>query len=258
MKRQHPISEQFICPAHRRSRATTCRRDVGFTLIELLVVIAIISILASILFPAFAQAREKARSTACLSNQKQLTLAFMQYTQDYDEQLPSATFGNSGIGTAGGWVYYTIFGDSPGAFDVTKGALYPYVKNKLVYICPDDTFGQASGDSYAINSCAVSAASSTSGGILAGKLLVKFDAPAQWMLLCEEADTGGTLDAGTGSTNDGYFYQQNEDNFSRRHTNGSNISFVDGHVKFVLPENIRSQGYAIGGTASAARGAACP
>jgi prepilin-type N-terminal cleavage/methylation domain-containing protein/prepilin-type processing-associated H-X9-DG protein len=64
------------------------RRRGGFTLIELLVVIAIIAILAAILFPVFAQAREKARSSSCLSNQKQIALAFSMYSQDYDETYP--------------------------------------------------------------------------------------------------------------------------------------------------------------------------
>jgi prepilin-type N-terminal cleavage/methylation domain-containing protein/prepilin-type processing-associated H-X9-DG protein len=66
----------------------TRRSAIGFTLIELLVVIAIIAILAAILFPVFAQAREKARQTTCLSNEKQILLAILQYTQDYDEMLP--------------------------------------------------------------------------------------------------------------------------------------------------------------------------
>src|SRR5476651_29540 len=67
----------------------------GFTLIELLVVIAIIAILAAILFPVFAKAREKARQTSCASNEKQLGLAFIQYCQDYDEMFPVGTYGNA-------------------------------------------------------------------------------------------------------------------------------------------------------------------
>ncbi|HLK58292.1 MAG TPA: prepilin-type N-terminal cleavage/methylation domain-containing protein [Chthonomonadaceae bacterium] len=91
----------------------------GFTLIELLVVIAIIAILAAILFPVFAQAREKARQISCLSNEKQMGLAYMQYLQDYDETFVfSVRWGIPGQGWA--------------------GHIYPYVKNAAVYICPDD------------------------------------------------------------------------------------------------------------------------
>src|SRR5437667_1661209 len=73
------------------------RKANGFTLIELLVVIAIIAILAAILFPVFAQAREKARSTSCLSNQKQIALAFSMYSQDYDETYPPAQGPTGGL-----------------------------------------------------------------------------------------------------------------------------------------------------------------
>src|SRR3712207_2136374 len=83
------------------------QRKYGFTLIELLVVIAIIAILASILFPVFGRARENARRASCLSNMKQLGLAFMQYTQDYDEILPLAMRGVNGINKLGGWMFYT-------------------------------------------------------------------------------------------------------------------------------------------------------
>src|ERR687884_230020 len=69
-------------------------RKRGFTLIELLVVIAIIAILAAILFPVFAQARDKARSASCLSNLKQMGTAWMMYTQDYDEMFPSSCPGD--------------------------------------------------------------------------------------------------------------------------------------------------------------------
>jgi prepilin-type N-terminal cleavage/methylation domain-containing protein/prepilin-type processing-associated H-X9-DG protein len=89
----------------------------GFTLIELLVVIAIIAILAAILFPVFAQAREKARAITCVSNEKQMGLAILQYIQDNDEQYPFLQYYYMGTGTVG--LY---------AIDWTD-AIYPYVKN---------------------------------------------------------------------------------------------------------------------------------
>ena len=72
------------------------RAPRAFTLVEMLVVIAIIAILAAILFPVFAKAREQARKTSCLSNEKQLGLGAMMYTQDYDEVLPDADWGRHG------------------------------------------------------------------------------------------------------------------------------------------------------------------
>src|SRR2546423_6076610 len=84
----------------------------GFTLIELLVVIAIIAILAAILFPVFAKARENARKTSCLSNLKQMGLGLMQYSQDYDECMPKGASNNRG----NGW----------------GGPVFPYVKSAQV------------------------------------------------------------------------------------------------------------------------------
>src|SRR5690242_4890470 len=95
-----------ILPGQNRKETFCMKR--GFTLIELLVVIAIIAILAAILFPVFAQAREKARTATCISNEKQITLASLMYSQDYDEQFPFAYGYYPGIG----WMYPYV-GDVP-------------------------------------------------------------------------------------------------------------------------------------------------
>jgi prepilin-type N-terminal cleavage/methylation domain-containing protein/prepilin-type processing-associated H-X9-DG protein len=99
------------CPTAHRERCSP-EKNAAFTLIELLVVIAIIAILAAILFPVFAQARDKARQTACLSNAKQIGTAIMMYTQDYDEMYPQSTSG----------IYFMV--------------TQPYMKNKAVWRCP--------------------------------------------------------------------------------------------------------------------------
>jgi prepilin-type N-terminal cleavage/methylation domain-containing protein/prepilin-type processing-associated H-X9-DG protein len=102
----------------------------GFTLIELLVVIAIIAILAAILFPVFAQAREAARKSACLSNTKQLGTAIMMYVQDYDETYPQAYYyknntASSNGSSSGGYVTWTV-------------TINPYIKNDQLFVCPSD------------------------------------------------------------------------------------------------------------------------
>src|SRR2546429_9341329 len=82
------MTHLLALPPARRETDSHMRRNAAFTLIELLVVIAIIAILAAILFPVFAKAREKARQASCTSNVKQLGLAWMMYVQDYDEMYP--------------------------------------------------------------------------------------------------------------------------------------------------------------------------
>ena len=124
---------------------TRCRSgrpsSAAFTLIELLVVIAIIAILAAILFPVFAQAREKARQAACLSNEKQIGTAMMMYTQDYDETLPNRV-NNSGKGLCSD---PSILGAEAGTTSpyctsyAWQWQINSYLKNNGVYVCPSNT-----------------------------------------------------------------------------------------------------------------------
>ena len=111
---------------HPKTEARPTRQ--GFTLIELLVVIAIIAILAAILFPVFARARENARRSSCQSNLKQLGLGIIQYTQDYDEKYPSGEMGYNNPGT--------------GAVQATwDTVVQPYIKSSQIIVCPSDSAG---------------------------------------------------------------------------------------------------------------------
>lgn len=241
-------------------RGFTSPAKQGFTLIELLVVIAIIAILAAILFPVFAKAREKARQTACLNNMKQLNLAYIQYMSDYDGVTPLATDGpnGKGQGVLGGWMYYGNFSTTttaPSTFDPTKGGLYSYVKSTAVYLCPDDAIAAASttpgiNDSYATNGCLN--ASNPAIQPRPGKSEAVFDNSSAIMLFGEEAANVPGPDYSTGSTNDAYLFvptydptslgtqaagAAGADHFSTRHSNGSNVGFLDGHVKYVADPN---------------------
>ena len=186
----------------------------GFTLIELLVVIGIIAILASILFPVFARSREKARQASCISNQRQLGLAFDMYVNDYDGIYPGAPAGPSGAGVYGGWVWYAAFASpqtGPNRLDPTQGGLYPYVGNAQVYMCPSDA--TRSGLSFELN-----------GNLRHAPEALVLD-PANCILLAEEDQFG--------TANDGYFnVDTSPDPVIRRHNDGAVYTFADGHAKW--------------------------
>ncbi len=187
----------------------------AFTLIELLVVIAIIAILAAILFPVFAKAREKARQISCASNLKQLGLGFTQYIQDNDEQFPSFYDGQSFDINAGQIKYWPY-------------AIFPYTKSAGVYKCPDDP-QTTSGCSYGSNS-----------NFLNRQTLAKIDAPAQIMELSDYAtNTDANAQISNATTGNGLNDDYTIATFAQRwagftlskHTGRQNILFVDGHVK---------------------------
>jgi prepilin-type N-terminal cleavage/methylation domain-containing protein/prepilin-type processing-associated H-X9-DG protein len=225
-------------------------RRAAFTLIELLVVIAIIAILAAILFPVFARARENARRASCMSNMKQLGLAVVQYTQDYDERIPSATGGGTGgAAVDGGWTYFATwpYDAATQQFDPTRGNLYPYTKSAQIYICPSDTVGARQKQTYSLNGCLTTG----SDPLMPGKSLAAFDETAKWALFVEETQA----DAAKDSTDDGYYAQFGNDNVSSRHLEGSNIGFLDGHVKWYRSEKVDAEAFATGGVTGLS---ACP
>jgi len=184
-------------------------KRTGFTLIELLVVIAIIAILAAILFPVFARAREKARQTSCLSNVKSLTLAALMYAQDYDETLPFAYNGK--------WWYQV---------------LEPYLKNTQILTCPSK---RAYPIGYAWNYAGCGYAPGVryspprTGAIYEGCILGIYlsPGPSETIMLADNW-LGGS------SSQRLYLYRQ-IDRREGRHNGTDNYGFVDGHAKALAP-----------------------
>jgi prepilin-type N-terminal cleavage/methylation domain-containing protein/prepilin-type processing-associated H-X9-DG protein len=197
-------------------------RRRGFTLIELLVVIAIIAILAAILFPVFARAREKARQTSCLSNLKQLGLALMMYAQDYDETYPA--------------VAAVVFNGSSWetqVFSPWRPALEPYVKNTQVFYCPSKANRSGYTDNDNTDYC-------LNGYFACATTMGYFPSPAQAICLAERSDSavdGGDLDFCKYIT----YSPWEEECFlphlcTDRHNGGSNYAFADGHAKWCRQE----------------------
>jgi prepilin-type N-terminal cleavage/methylation domain-containing protein/prepilin-type processing-associated H-X9-DG protein len=201
----------------------------GFTLIELLVVIAIIAILAAILFPVFAKAREKARQSSCLSNTKQIGIALLAYAQDYDETFPQcsgsnyqsddrALYGNFGYNTAAGYV---------GTYHDWAIVIMPYIKNTQLFACPSDgTYAAPGGGGYG---CSYGMA--LNGLDNSGAYVPTFSAPVALGKLARPSETMIIGEKGSGG---GIRYLLNGAYYAAidRHNNGGNMLFVDGHSKW--------------------------
>jgi len=193
-------------------------RKKGFTLIELLVVIAIIAILAAILFPVFAKAREKARQTSCASNLKQIALGALMYAQDYDEFLCIAQ------PLAGPPV---LFFDS---------VLQPYVKNTQIFKCPSKTSP----------TLAYGMAVHEAGGYYYGSYEARSLGAIANPASCIYVGDNDTYTRATGA-----LYSENWWTYppsvygtlflnSKRHNKGGNYAFVDGHVKWYGQQAVSS------------------
>jgi prepilin-type N-terminal cleavage/methylation domain-containing protein/prepilin-type processing-associated H-X9-DG protein len=221
----------------------------GFTLIELLVVIAIIAILAAILFPVFARARENARRSSCQSNLKQIGLSFIQYTQDYDEKYPAALqWGGAEGPNSRGWM----------------SIIQPYLKSEQIMKCPSDpatNVNQGGGwwggiqpfrVSYGYNNNlshrSMSEVTDVASTVMATDIGAIPDVskpsfqwtqePEGWVL--DDMDTAEV--AATGGGNNGHFSGPNA-----RHLETSTVLWVDGHVKSLRPERFYN---AVAGTGS--------
>lgn len=211
------------------------RSRSGFTLIELLVVIAIIAILAAILFPVFAQAREKAREAACLSNSRQIGLQVRMYVQDFDETMP---------------IFYAYNSQPPSGTDGHRGIellILPYGRSRELFRCPDDLGGPAIADaaygcpgrpsywacygsSYRFNKGSFTIAageSSQNNDPYATSQTVTdaaFAAPAETRMIRDDMMAFFT------DPRYGYY----PDYFKQWHTRGGSAILVDGHARFIV------------------------
>ena len=224
----------------------------AFTLIELLVVIAIIAILAAILFPVFARARENARRTSCSSNLKQMALGVIQYTQDYDEKMPPQQIPIAGT---------TLAGLAP--WDPTPASwywpqlIYPYTKSKQIWFCPSSDFVNAVPEGAVAGHYGANILLMPSTGGTALSICV---APSQNYMLMDSSNVNVYSNSssmpvvgnppyyvpGVGDTSAGAKASCNvfggapfnlpkaaSDCNSGRHFGGVNIAFADGHVKWL-------------------------
>jgi prepilin-type N-terminal cleavage/methylation domain-containing protein/prepilin-type processing-associated H-X9-DG protein len=226
----------------RHGRPTTVNN--GFTLIELLVVIAIIAILAAILFPVFAQAREKARQATCLSNLKQIGLATLMYAQDYDEKLflPDYVVPASNPTQIQLWYNFVTY-PLPGTFNPERGLLQPYMKSVAIQDClsaagiPGSDQFRTAQLAYGLNTFYLFPRNTVAPFEYQPVGLGAIQNVAETVLLADAVGFTGT--AGnvslwrTTSLNRPSLNQR--PNFHGRHNGLGNALWLDGHVKAFVP-----------------------
>jgi prepilin-type N-terminal cleavage/methylation domain-containing protein/prepilin-type processing-associated H-X9-DG protein len=214
------------------------RPSRGFTLIELLVVIAIIAILAAILFPVFARAREKARQTQCVSNLKQICLGWMMYTSDYDERVMPV---QSGFFPATNMVYYWWAGydHGTGTLYPEGGLLYAYMKNNQINACPsfdNDLRGSLGQTGYGYNYDYLSPIDWWTSQI-SPVTLAAIGSPAETVTFADSARINTWSYATPTVEANAYLDAPSYDTpgFHGRHNAVGNVAWADGHVKTIAP-----------------------
>ena len=217
--------------------------EKGFTLIELLVVIAIIAILAAILFPVFAQAREKARAANCLSNCKQIGTALQLYTDDYDEVLP----GSNDCDHPGTWPsgLDNMCTDGPSSICYM---LYPYCKNYKIFACPsagkDSWYYNVTNRTYPMQNKrwnGVVLHSGSSDEATYGPIAMAQISRSSEIILFVEAKNQDVwqrfmmIPVSWGFFGTAWPFK---DNYEPRHNGGENLTYIDGHAKYSKLEAI--------------------
>lgn len=219
----------------------------GFTLIEILVVVAIIALLAAILFPVFARARESARKASCQSNLHQIGLAILQYSQDYDEKMmPICT--NCAWSTNTDRLYWYGVVDqssSPSQMTSNEGLLFPYMKNSQVGVCPSfDLARESTGQTgYGFNANYLSPYNSTTGdpqpvslaAIEEPSRTVLMADSARWNTMVSPAALEPSTDLSPPADTDPPSYAGNYPTFHAHHNGTGNVLWADGHVKARKP-----------------------
>jgi prepilin-type N-terminal cleavage/methylation domain-containing protein len=213
------------------------RTKNAFTLIELLVVIAIIAILAALLFPALAAAKERAHRAACLNNEKQLDLAWHMYAGDANEKLPlndvDLSVPNIPRSTTNSWVIGNAMDDTNPA-TITGGSLYPYTKSMAIYKCPSDHATLPGTSTPTLRTYSLS-------GYMGGPQYDLDNWGAKPLHnMGEIRNTPQTLtfiDEDDSSQDDGHFLYSSTINAwlnipSWRHTHGTVLAFADGHEEY--------------------------